>query len=348
MQWSMESKYYSSPAVYAAELEMFKHNWWLLGPAQLVEQPGCYLSDSICGWPVFAVRDEHGDLRAFHNFCRHRGALLLEPGSGQCNAIRCPYHSWLYSPSGSLLATPKFGAADQLDKSALGLLPLRVETWQGMVFICISEQANNLLDWLGELPALLREYRGLEQMDYYGHFTVDGEANWKTYCDNTVEGYHLHAVHPRLARAVAAGGARIESYDDGALVAFHVDYGETGAGASLRGNTGLWTFKFPGFQTAVSDNAFKIERIEPLGTGALRSHNWAWYSGLSPAQCEDAFAWSRTVVEEDIGICEKVQTSMQAGFYQSGPLSPEQEQHVASLQRHYLRTLNFQSPQERA
>ena len=41
-------------------------------------------------------RARAGEIRAFHNVCRHRGARLLE-GAGNCpGAITCPYHGWSY------------------------------------------------------------------------------------------------------------------------------------------------------------------------------------------------------------------------------------------------------------
>ena len=42
-------------------------------------------------------------IRAFINSCRHRGTKLLA-GSGNCAAITCPYHSWVYAPNGALLS----------------------------------------------------------------------------------------------------------------------------------------------------------------------------------------------------------------------------------------------------
>jgi hypothetical protein len=38
-------------------------------------------------------------------------------------------------------------------------------------------------------------------------------------------------------------------------------------------------------------------------------------------------------VEEDIAICEAVQSNLEVGLYRHGRLSPAQESHVASFQR---------------
>ena len=339
LNYSMNSDFYTDPKILRQERErIFARHWWLLGPAQVCENAGDYLSDTICGWPVYAIRGDDGKLRAFHNVCRHRGAQLLAPGSGNCGTVRCPYHSWQYATDGRLLRAPRFGD-EQINAGSCDLFDLECRVWQGMIFICpASGQGEPAIDfdqWLGSLPRLIESFDSIDSMEYHGSFVVEGHANWKTYCDNTVEGYHLHSVHPRLAKAVASGNVEIASYDDGALVAFHVGYGEAASAAKLRGDAGIWTYKFPGFQLAISDNAFKIERLEPIAIDRLRSTNWAWYRNLSVAEREDSFAWSRTVVEEDIGICETVQVNLAAGVYRNGPLSPAEEPHVATLQRYY-------------
>lgn len=330
---SLESHYYTDPLIFAKERErIFKPAWWLLGPAHLVAERNHYLCDSICGWSVFVIRDKEGRLNGFHNICRHRGARLLNAGTGQRRVIHCPYHAWGFNCAGELVATPGFGKAEDFDKADYSLHPVHVCEWRGQIFINLSARPEPFERWIGSLDRLMNEFPGCDVMQYHNSFVVEGQANWKTYCDNTVEGYHLHAVHPRLATAVANGSVAIKPYDDGKLVAFHVDYGGEGDGSNLRGNAGLWAYKFPGFQIAISANAFKAERVEATGLGSLRSTNWAWYQHIGGDEVTDSFSWSETVVREDIAICESVQKNLQGGIYTQGPLSPDQETNVALFQ----------------
>jgi len=331
LKFSLNAECYTSADQFKREQDaIFRKAWWLLGPESACTEKGQYLADTICGYRVFAIRGTDGQLRAFHNVCRHRGAELLDNGEGQCRVIKCPYHSWGYDSLGHLIATPGFGDDPGFDAADYGLLPVRVESWRGMLFVCMDPLAPDFHHWIGSLDGLMSDFDGLEDMEYRGSFTVVGDANWKTYCDNTVEGYHLHAVHPRLSTAVNSGSVDIVPYDNGNIVAFHVDYG--GEGAGLRGNRGLWAYKFPGFQIAISANAFKVERVEPLTVSTTRSINWGWYRNLSGDEVEDSFAWSETVVREDLGICESVQRSLETGVYVNGPLSPEQETNVGLFQ----------------
>ena len=58
---------------------------------------------------LLITRGESGELRAFHNTCRHRGSLLCTEESGNFarQRIACPYHSWTYDLAGQLVATPR-------------------------------------------------------------------------------------------------------------------------------------------------------------------------------------------------------------------------------------------------
>lgn len=215
---------------------------------------------------------------------------------------------------------------------AHSLLPIRVETWRGLVFVCLSERAPDLLSWLGWVDTLCADFPGPGDLHFFREFDVKGDANWKTYCDNTVEGYHLSLVHPRLARALAKGTVEIKAYDEGRVVAFHVNYGGESEGAELRGTDGVWVYRFPGFQLTASANVFKAERIEPVSPSKLRSANWLWYQGIDQEQVMEACDWSEQVVREDLGMCEKVQSNLLTGVYHDGPLSPLQETHVARFQ----------------
>ncbi len=330
---SLPAYWYADERIYRSEREkIFAKHWWLLGPEHDVVLPGAYVCDVVCGWPVFVLRGEDGKLRGFHNVCRHRASALLDEGTGCLREIRCPYHGWLYNLDGDLTKTPNFGEDSVVNDNQHNLFPIRVDTWHGLVFICVDQQAPDLQTWLGSADKLCQPFPPLAALEYHDKFVIEGRANWKTYCDNTVEGYHLSLVHPRLAKSLAKGSVEIKSYDDGRAVAFHVNYGSGSDGAALRGQDGLWLYLFPGFQLVAGATTFKAERVEPSGARALRSCNWAWYGDLNEQDRQDAFDWARQIVQEDLAICETVQRNVEAGAFKSGPLSPAQENHVIRLQ----------------
>ena len=328
---TLPASWYVDENIYRLERKnIFARNWMLFAPEAEIGGPGHWRADILSGWPIVVVRDDDGALRAFHNVCRHRGAMLVAGGSGSCRQFTCPYHAWTYDLAGRLKHTPRFGDAEGFNAADHGLIPLQVGSWAGLVFVCVDLSAPDLATWLGQLPKLCEGFPAPPDLEFHGDFAVEADVNWKAYCDNTVEGYHLPSVHHRLASSVEAAKTRIVSYDEGRLILFHVTY--AGGGSSLRGNHGIWFYRFPGFQGVAGARGFKAERIEPLGPRRQRSLSWAWYRDLSRTERDDAFNWARTIVEEDLGICATVQRNMEAGIYESGVLSPLQENHTAHFQ----------------
>ncbi len=336
---TLPASWYTDPAVAERERRaIFARNWALFGPAHELARPGAYVARPVNGWPVVVLRDPEGALRAFHNVCRHRAAALFADGAGVCAAkIACPYHGWTYELDGRLSLAPRFG--ERLDPAEVALLPVRVDTWRGCVFVCVDRDAPDLPAWLGSVPGLCAAYPETEDLAYHGAFAVEGRANWKTYCDNTVEGYHLPFVHERLARSVEGASVEIAGYDNHRLVCFHVTY--RGTGADLRGSSGLWFHRYPGFQAVIGPTGFKAERIEPVGAGALRSLSWAWYArDMDGDEAAESFAWAESIVREDLGVCETVQRNLEAGAYTEGRLSPDMEKHTAAFQALVRRDLS--------
>ena len=331
---TLSANWYLDPQIHQLERDkIFAPAWWLVGPLAALSEPGSYICETVSGWPIIIVKGDDQQIRGFKNVCRHRGAAVLEAGCGKLHSIRCPYHGWLYDLDGSLLVTPKFG--DEIDavQSDLGLMEIAVHVWKNLVFCNImNEPAIGFAEWIGEVDQLCEQFPEPEALEYEGEFTVNGNINWKLYVDNTCEGYHLNLVHPRLGRAVGGQNVRLFSVNGGKSVVFDIQYSARSASSELRSGKGLWVYHFPGLQLVLGDNLFKAERVEAAGVDGLRSRNWAWYSRLSKEEKRDAINWAKTIVEEDIAICSSVYRNMNAGIFESGPLSPNMERHVARIQ----------------
>jgi len=148
---------------------------------------------------VLVVRGKDGKLRAFRNTCRHRGSRVLS-GSGQCGkAIRCRYHGWTYRLDGSLIGMPEVRSFGDIDKSALGLLPARVEELCGLVFVNLELGATPLSELVGDLAEHLAPYR-IPSLTPFSSLEGHQSVNWKIVIDNYLEGYHVPIAHPGLMR----------------------------------------------------------------------------------------------------------------------------------------------------
>jgi choline monooxygenase len=185
---------YTSQEFHQREVEqIFFKCWNFIGRAELIPNPGDYMSLTFVGVPIFVMRDMSGVIRAFANSCRHRGSRLLW-GEGNCKAIICPYHSWTYRPDGRLSGAPGMQQAVGFKLEDHGLVPIQLESWKGFIFIKFTTGGESLKDHLGDLPEQLGSYN-FADMVVTRRKTYNVACNWKLYIENQNEGYHVRTVH---------------------------------------------------------------------------------------------------------------------------------------------------------
>src|SRR5215213_388739 len=106
----LPAAWYSDPAHYERELEAFWFAKWIaVGREEELSAAGDWQVAAIGTQKIILLKDENGELRAFHNTCRHRGSVLCTEAKGNFprQRIVCPYHSWTYDLAGKLIATPR-------------------------------------------------------------------------------------------------------------------------------------------------------------------------------------------------------------------------------------------------
>ncbi|HVH74569.1 MAG TPA: aromatic ring-hydroxylating dioxygenase subunit alpha [Stellaceae bacterium] len=185
---------YTSEAFFRREVErVFMKAWNFIGRADRIPNPGDYFAFSFVGVPAVVVRGNDGEVRAFANSCRHRGSSIAV-GEGSVRAFRCPYHSWAYGLDGKLLSAPEIDRSRNFDFAQYGLVPLRLETWAGFMFLNFDAGAAPLVAWLGDLPQRLSSYR-FEDMVCVRRKEYLLDCNWKVYVENAMEAYHVPTVH---------------------------------------------------------------------------------------------------------------------------------------------------------
>jgi len=185
---------YTSQAFYDREVEtIFRRIWNFVGREDRIPEPGDYFAFDFVGIPVVVVRGHDRKVRAFANTCRHRGARVMH-GEGRCTVMSCPYHAWTYTLEGRLLGAPQMEDTVGFDKKHYGLVPLRLETWAGFMFLNFDAKAEPLTSFLGDLPQLLECYH-FETMRCTRRVEYDIACNWKIYVENAMESYHVPTVH---------------------------------------------------------------------------------------------------------------------------------------------------------
>jgi choline monooxygenase len=188
---------YFSPDWYQRELEqVFGKNWYFAGMARDVPEIGDYSCVQVGAYPMFFLRDQDGDLRAFHNLCRHRGAAILSGRGNVRDGMTCFYHSWTYGLDGCLKSIPQAEQFPGVKLSELGLRPGAVETFRGLVFVHVDPVAqDSLLDWMDDFPDHFGPFdlESFEEVGPVRRFEV--AANWKLFVENHIDGYHLAHLH---------------------------------------------------------------------------------------------------------------------------------------------------------
>jgi phenylpropionate dioxygenase-like ring-hydroxylating dioxygenase large terminal subunit len=192
---------YSHPELTRLELErVLMPSWQISCHISVVAKPGAYFTFDLGPESIVVVRDQDGAIRAFHNVCRHRAARLLD-GDGRCpGAITCPYHGWSYSLDGALRAVPLKETFPGLDRTELGLRPVKCEVMMGFVFVCLSGEPTPLIDIWGPFLPDFAPYRFEDMVPLAPLYFEEWDVDWKVAMDNYLESYHVPIGHPGLAR----------------------------------------------------------------------------------------------------------------------------------------------------
>ena len=119
--------------------------------------------------------------------------------AGTCRQFTCKYHGWRYGLEGDLTFVQQEGEFFDLDKADYGLAPVRVETWEGFIFVNLdTTDTTPLRDYLGELGKGLEGYPFGEMTQVYKYRAEVG-SNWKLFIDAFTEFYHAPVLHARQA-----------------------------------------------------------------------------------------------------------------------------------------------------
>ncbi|HEU4400831.1 MAG TPA: aromatic ring-hydroxylating dioxygenase subunit alpha [Candidatus Polarisedimenticolia bacterium] len=198
---TLPGRFYHDPAIYQEELRrIFSSMWLCVGRDEDVAKPGDYMTRAIGSESVIVMRDARGEVNAFHNVCRHRGSRLLTEASGTgLSKIQCPYHAWTYDLDGSLRGTPHMEDARDFDRRRFSLNPVRLERWDGFLFISLDPRAPALSEFLGEMGRKFARY-GMGDLRRGRRVTYTVQSNWKMLAENYSECYHCFLIHPELNR----------------------------------------------------------------------------------------------------------------------------------------------------
>jgi Rieske 2Fe-2S family protein len=189
---------YHDAAVFDWErANVVRRDWVMVAREEDVAEAGTYMLVELDDDPLIIIRGRDGVLRAFHNVCRHRGTAVAEEPCGKVVRLQCPYHAWIYDLDGSLIRAKHTEDLDDFSFESYGLAPVRLDTWQGFIFLSLNPDVAPLADQLGDLVEHMARFdftglRSVKRIEY------SVGANWKFIAENYSECYHCPGVHPQL------------------------------------------------------------------------------------------------------------------------------------------------------
>ena len=190
------SHYISATAFELDRERIFNRTWHCVAHVSELSQRGDYVCHDIINERVFVVRDSDGELRGFHNLCRHRGHPLVEGRGHVDGRLICPYHAWTYELDGRLRGIPGAAASDKQGIQNICLKPVNIEVYASFVFVNLDLGAQPLKDTLSGIEVELESfYPDLNALRFVCETEIPHQCNWKISIENYNECYHCPTVH---------------------------------------------------------------------------------------------------------------------------------------------------------
>ncbi|MCZ2722589.1 aromatic ring-hydroxylating dioxygenase subunit alpha [Marinomonas sp. 15G1-11] len=210
---------YRDEDVFQQDLQQIWHKEWIFaGHSFELAKSGEYMTLQVGDYPVVIIRDDKGNIRAFHNACRHRGSRLCSKSKGKSAKLVCPYHKWTFGLDGKLLFAGNMG--DNFIASDHNLMPVHCEVVNTYIYICVAEEAPDFDAFRKDVSPFIEPHR-LEDCKVAFEADLLEKGNWKLVFENNRECYHCDSNHPELLNSFVENlsVAGVGGDDDPELVA---------------------------------------------------------------------------------------------------------------------------------
>lgn len=280
--------------------------------------------------------DATGRPRAFLNVCSHRHAQLCDRGL-HTGAVRCPYHGWVYDREGVPVGIPGKAAFPAVVASPQShrLIEFACECAGEFVFVRLADVGPGLSEYLGDSWIFLQQIsHGMTGL--IDEFRGDVQANWKVVVENSLEGYHVAAVHNNTFMNVQGmdldGFSPVDHLDDPrhSYMIHRANPDWVARFSRMEKKVGRWPNRFEHYfhrlifpnltVTSFMGYSFHVQVFEPSEVERTTVHSrtiGVSFEGQSPAGMAmmermhaDGHAFTRQVFDEDGGICAKVQAGV--------------------------------------
>ncbi len=197
--YALERPFYASQAVYEWDIRKFwSENWLWAGHSSQLPNMGDFFLFEFGTESVIIVHGRKGKIHGHLNVCRHRGSRVCLEQRGNARVFSCPYHAWTYDLEGNLLSGRLMD--DGFDRSSHSLMPVNVLVFQGLIFICLSDNPPPIDRPLARLAPKTAPF-GFAKLKIAHAASYLVPANWKLAVENYIECYHCAPAHKEFSRS---------------------------------------------------------------------------------------------------------------------------------------------------
>jgi choline monooxygenase len=304
--------------------QIFHRSWQFLCHQEKLSEPGSYVSMSIEGQSVVAIRNRDGVLSAFYNVCKHRGHELLS-GEGKIKRVTCPYHAWTYNLDGGLVTAPRSEQLENFNQKEICLDKVQIEVFCHLVFVNLDPEATPLAQQTGNLASEIMQYApDLAKLTFAHRLTYRIKANWKSVVDNFLECYHCPVAHKGFSSMIDMDTYKVKTHG---IYSSHMAKAKQGdnkayniADATVTDHAvwflwpNLTLMRYPG------RGNFMVWRFYPINAEETWEEFDFFLESPEPDETEkEAIRFIDEVLQpEDIGLVESVQRGMNTPAFNSG------------------------------
>lgn len=189
--------HYTDPEQLRQEIDVLFRNFPLaIAHRSELAAPGDFVTHDDTGVPILVTRTDNGDVKAFLNVCRHRGARLEGEPCGNARRFTCPYHAWNYDLDGKLRGMPQPVGFDGINRDDHGLVELPAWERFGLVWVVPSPQDDEIdIDaWLAPMAEQL-DGLDLGNLVVFNKWALYKDMSWRLALEGFHESYHFCSAH---------------------------------------------------------------------------------------------------------------------------------------------------------
>ncbi len=194
---------YTDPGFARLEFDrLWSRVWQVAARVDEMPETGDYTTYMIGDQSILLVRVDESSIKAYYNFCPHRGTALGEGcGHYENGRIICPFHGWRWDLAGNIqlvLERQEFNDG-KLRDSDVAMREVHSVVFAGFVFINMDANPRDFDGFIAPMRQCFEDF-ALADMRHIWWKRAAIPCNWKVAQEAFFEAYHVSATHPQLEK----------------------------------------------------------------------------------------------------------------------------------------------------